>query len=200
MAVYMRFCRDYVLLIGRRSNLRILGIAGLGLVLTMLLGCQGGDSSGDNAAFSEDEHHSPESDGVTVGHSQADFQVYKSPTCGCCGDWVEHLHDNGYSTSVHHPDNLTLLKAERGVAEQYQSCHTAVSQRGFIFEGHIPAWVITDFLAAPPEGAIGLAVPGMPIGSPGMEMGDRFSPYDVLLLREDGSSIVYRHIASIEQR
>ena len=75
---------------------------------------------------------------------------------------------------------------------------TAVSSDGYVFEGHVPAHVIQRFLTDPPNNAIGLAVPGMPVGSPGMEVGDRFDPYDVLLLRTDGSSEVYIHMANVQ--
>ena len=86
----------------------------------------------------------------------------------------------GYSSTVHHPRNISLVKAELGLKPEWTSCHTAVTHEGFIFEGHIPEKFIAQFLAAPPEGAMGLAVPGMPIGGPGMEMGNRFTPYDIL--------------------
>ncbi len=93
-----------------------------------------------------------------------------------------------------------MLKQEKGIGSEFQSCHTAVSAKGYVFEGHVPATVMSDFLAQPPEGAIGLAVPGMPVGSPGMEMGERFTPYDVVLLKGDGSSEIYRHIAGADQQ
>ena len=79
---------------------------------------------------------------------------------------------------------------------KWQSCHTAVTKGGYVFEGHIPAKYIEQFLASPPEGALGLAVPGMPLGSPGMEMGGRFTPYDIVLMNKDGSSSVFAHVPS----
>ena len=117
--------------------------------------------------------------------------VHKSPTCGCCGLWVDHARANGFETRIEHPADINRLKANHGIAPRHQSCHTAVSVDGFVFEGHVPAHLIARFLAEKPEGAIGLAVPGMPIGSPGMEMGERFDPYEVLVLMADGSSRVY---------
>ena len=119
------------------------------------------------------------------------YDLYKSPTCGCCEAWMDHMTARNYSATIHHPEDLNAVKARLGVLPRYQSCHTAVMKSGHVFEGHIPARYIEQFLANPPEGAIGLAVPGMPVGSPGMEMGDRFDPYDVLLLRADGGSEVY---------
>ncbi|PCH85129.1 MAG: metal-binding protein [Piscirickettsiaceae bacterium] len=122
------------------------------------------------------------------------LDVYKSPTCECCGKWVDHMSKNGFSASTHHPLNLAQLKSDKGIAPRYQSCHTGISKDGYIFEGHIPATVIKRFLDEKPKGALGLSVPGMPIGSPGMEMGNQYDDYDVLLLMKDGSATVYQQI------
>jgi hypothetical protein len=122
------------------------------------------------------------------------LDVYKSPSCGCCGAWVEHLEANNFAANIHHPDDLAGVKVRYGIEPRYQSCHTAISADNYVFEGHIPAAVIERFLAEKPAGAIGLAVPGMPVGSPGMEMGDRHDDYQVLLLKADGSSEVYQQI------
>lgn len=129
-----------------------------------------------------------------AGVENVSLDVYKSPTCGCCEKWVGHIEAAGFETAVHHPTNLNQIKSDWGVSPQHQSCHTAVSQDGFVFEGHIPADVMQRFLDDPPPKAIGLAVPGMPIGSPGMEMGTRQDEYDVLLLNKDGSDAVYERI------
>lgn len=126
--------------------------------------------------------------------------VHKSPTCGCCELWLEQLSQQGHDYTLSHPADLNALKARYRIAPRYQSCHTAVSEQGFVFEGHIPGFLISRFLAKPPEGAIGLAVPGMPLGSPGMEAGNRFDPYEVLLLKSDGTSEVYATIASPEDQ
>lgn len=130
------------------------------------------------------------------------LDVYLTRTCGCCGGWVEHSQAEGFDSIRNYLEQgeLNQVKAEHGIGPRLQSCHTAVSEDGYVFEGHIPANVIHDFLQSPPEGAIGLAVPGMPIGSPGMEMGERFTPYDVLLVAEDGSTEVYTHIAQADQQ
>ena len=124
------------------------------------------------------------------------LDVYKSPTCGCCGRWVSHIDDKGFDAVTHHPADLNDVKRQLGIAPQYWSCHTGVSKEGYIFEGHIPADTMRRFLAEKPAGALGLSVPGMPIGSPGMEMGNRRDDYDVLLLKKDGSSSVYARIRS----
>jgi len=122
------------------------------------------------------------------------MNVYKSPTCGCCGDWVTHVNQAGFATRSYDINNLTQLKADKGLKPEYRSCHTAVSKEGYIFEGHVPAKYIQQFLAEQPEGALGLSVPGMPVGSPGMEMGDRYDSYDVLQINLDGTSLVYAHV------
>ena len=93
-------------------------------------------------------------------------------------------------------DSLSEIKADFGIEGKYRSCHTGnvVTEKGsFVFEGHIPAKHIKAFLASPPENAIGLSVPGMPIGSPGMEVGDRKDYYQVLVMYKDGSSSVFAH-------
>jgi hypothetical protein len=122
------------------------------------------------------------------------LDVYKSPTCGCCKEWMKHLKTNGIDTNGYHPDDMSAFKTNKGIAREYQSCHTAVSKSGFVFEGHVPAKYIQQFLASPPDNAIGLAVPAMPVGSPGMEYQDRFMPYKVLQLNKDGTSLVYAHV------
>jgi len=132
----------------------------------------------------------------TADATGTELRVYKSPTCGCCGDWIEHADAAGFHSAVHHPDNLTQLKLDMGLPGQYHSCHTAVSEQGYLFEGHVPAKLMQRFLQQPPADALGLAVPGMPMGSPGMEVDNRFDPYQVLLIKNDGSYEVY---ATIEQ-
>ena len=126
--------------------------------------------------------------------------VYKSPTCGCCEEWIHHLESSGFSAEIKHPADLNQVKSEYRISPAYQSCHTAISEEGYVFEGHIPAKHIRQFLGNPPTNAIGLAVPGMPPGSPGMEMGDRFSPYQVLLLKKDGSHEVYATVERQEEQ
>lgn len=127
--------------------------------------------------------------------------VYKTSTCGCCQDWVDHLTKNNLSSEVINQERLSAFKQQHGIAPRYQSCHTAVSQRGYIFEGHVPAKYIQQFLAeSHNDDVLGLAVPAMPIGSPGMEMGDKFMPYKVLLLTKDGSSHVYAKINTYQEQ
>jgi hypothetical protein len=124
------------------------------------------------------------------------LNVYKDINCGCCVGWIDHMQDKGFASKINHPRDLNNVKHELGVLPEWQSCHTAVTKEGYVFEGHVPAKFIEQFLAAPPEGALGLAVPGMPLGSPGMEMGNRFTPYDIVLMNKDGSSRVFAHVES----
>lgn len=135
-------------------------------------------------------------DATKAASESISLDVYKSRTCGCCEKWIEHLEDKGFNTAVHHPADLNKLKLAKGIKPRYQSCHTAVSKDGFIIEGHVPADIIQKFLAERPLGAIGLAVPGMPLGSPGMEVGKRRDDYSVLQLNKDGSAEIYEFITS----
>ena len=125
-----------------------------------------------------------------------ELTVYKSPTCGCCGKWVEHLESNDFSINSVNRDDMASIKQQAGIGSQYQSCHSGFSSQGYIFEGHVPARYIEAFLSAPPDNALGLAVPAMPVGSPGMEMGDRFQPYQVMLLLKDGTAKVFAQVNS----
>ena len=120
--------------------------------------------------------------------------VHKTPTCGCCKKWIAHLEEDGLNIDTKDLQNLDDIKNMYGIKPQYRSCHTAVSPNGFILEGHIPSKQITQFLSEDHPNAIGLSVPGMPLGSPGMEVGDRFMPYDVLILYKDGTSEVYAEV------
>jgi len=105
-----------------------------------------------------------------------------------------YFEANNFSTMIKDHQNLQKVKEQHSIKPKYQSCHTAVSQDGYVFEGHIPSKFIKQFLANPEADAIGLAVPGMPLGSPGMEVEGRFMPYDVLVLYKDGSSKVYAEV------
>ena len=127
-------------------------------------------------------------------NAETSLLVHKTPTCGCCKMWVEHLKMNGLNTNTQDHENLDEIKKMYGIKPQYRSCHTAVSKDGYIFEGHIPSKYITQFLSENHPNAIGLSVPGMPMGSPGMEVGDRLMPYDVLILYKDGSSNVFAEV------
>lgn len=107
------------------------------------------------------------------------LKVYKSPSCGCCGAWVSHMHSAGFRGIVRDVPDLHPIKKKLGVAPDLWACHTAVID-GYVIEGHVPAREVIRLLNERPKG-IGLAVPGMPIGSPGMEQGDRRDPFQVIL-------------------
>ncbi|WP_130391219.1 DUF411 domain-containing protein [Cupriavidus agavae] len=115
--------------------------------------------------------------------------VYKTPTCGCCGAWVQHLQDNGFTVTTHDVDDTGPYRQKYGIPERFGSCHTGVID-GYGIEGHVPAADIRKLVATRPK-ATGLAVPGMPVGSPGMEVGSRKDPFDVLLVKADGAASVF---------
>lgn len=124
------------------------------------------------------------------------LQVFKRSSCACCSKGVKHIQAAGVSATATNTQALNTIKSQYGIAPRYQSCHTAISsEEGYVFEGHIPAHMIERFLLEKPQNALGLAVPGIPAGSPGMEVGNRFDAYDVLLLRKDGSAEVYAQFA-----
>jgi hypothetical protein len=121
-------------------------------------------------------------------------KVYKSPTCGCCNAWIEHMQDAGFNLQGQNTDELNSVKQQLGIAANAQSCHSAVINK-FVFEGHVPAEAVSRFLANPPANALGLSVPGMPIGSPGMEMGDRHDNYVVQVMMLDGTLRPYADVS-----
>ena len=119
-------------------------------------------------------------------------EVWKDPNCGCCNEWIEHLEEAGIQVRTFNTGN-TDIREQLGIARQFGSCHTA-RIGGYAIEGHVPAVDIKRLLEEKPK-AVGLAVPGMPIGSPGMDgpiYGNRKDPYDVLLIHVDGSTSVYQ--------
>ncbi len=120
---------------------------------------------------------------------QAVIEVYKSATCGCCSDWIKHLQRNGFTVKAHDVGDTSAYRAKFGVPDRLGSCHTA-TVGGYAIEGHVPAREIKRLLAQKAM-AKGLAVPGMPLGSPGME-GPRSDPYEVLLFQADGKYTVYQ--------
>jgi len=115
-------------------------------------------------------------------------QVYKDPTCGCCGNWVQHLRANGFQVAVKEVPDTAEYRHKFGVPDSLASCHTAVVD-GYALEGHVPATEVQRLLRERPK-AKGLAVPGMPMGSPGMES-TRTQPYSVMLIDAQGRSSVY---------
>jgi len=115
--------------------------------------------------------------------------VYKSPTCGCCAKWVEHMKKAGFDLAVTDTDNVSLIKAEHKVPSNLAACHTAIVN-GYVVEGHVPDDVIRKMLAEKPK-ISGIAVAGMPMGAPGMETEGVPQSYDVMAFDATGASHVY---------
>ncbi|MDM0039812.1 DUF411 domain-containing protein [Variovorax sp. J22G21] len=123
-------------------------------------------------------------------------EIWKDPNCGCCQDWVKHLNQNGFATRINDDGNNTAARTRLRIPAALGSCHTGLVA-GYALEGHVPAREIQRLLKEKPQ-AIGLAVPGMPIGSPGMDgpaYGGQRDAYDVLLVLADGSTRVYQRYA-----
>ena len=119
------------------------------------------------------------------------LQVFKSPWCGCCDAWIDHMQAAGFTVTVEEMEDLAPVKAMLGVAPELQSCHTGLID-GYVVEGHVPAEEVLRLLDERPA-ATGLAVPGMPIGSPGMEQGDIREPYDVVLFGPTAQTVFARY-------
>ncbi|MFT6430778.1 MAG: hypothetical protein ACJAXR_001020 [Halopseudomonas sp.] len=116
------------------------------------------------------------------------IDVYRDPNCGCCSAWIEHLKENGFAVTDHLENNMSQVKQRLGVPGELVSCHTGVIDGRFV-EGHVPAADILRMQQRP--GILGLAVPGMPAGSPGMEMGDRVDAYKVVAVEKEGAQVTF---------
>jgi hypothetical protein len=121
--------------------------------------------------------------------AQPTLTVFKSPTCGCCEKWAEHMEAAGFKVRTEDVQDLSAIKARFRVPGTLHSCHTAIVE-GYVIEGHVPASEVWRLLKEKPD-VTGLAVPGMPIGSPGMEQGFRVDPYEVLTFTPDGQTRVF---------
>lgn len=126
---------------------------------------------------------------VLPAAAAVNIHVYKNPDCGCCTGWIDHLKAEGFSVTVTEVADTAQTRKRLGLPERFASCHTAVIE-GYVIEGHVPAVEVKKLLASRPT-AIGLAVPGMPVGSPGMEMGARRDAYKVLLVDRAGHDSVF---------
>ncbi len=170
------------------SNLQLTHQLGVVFLSFLIVACSDSNNDVEQSTF--------------ISQSSEPFvlEVYKNPTCGCCGKWITHIEENGFEAIKHNRNDLSDFKIEKGIQPPYQSCHTAISEEGYVFEGHVPARYIQQFLEERPADAIGLSVPAMPVGSPGMEVGDRFSPYELLLLKTDGSVETYARINSQQEQ
>jgi len=141
----------------------VLVVAGAGLVWWMVSGSGGGTAQAGEVV------------------------VYKSPTCGCCKDWIKHMEQAGFSVTVHNTNDVDPIKDRYGVPYDMGSCHTAVVD-GYVVEGHVPATDVKRMLAEKPA-ITGLAVPGMPNGAPGMEQGGERDRYKVIAFGPKGNSV-----------
>lgn len=126
--------------------------------------------------------------GINLAQAAERVEVFKSPYCGCCEKWVEHVRKAGFDVLTKDVNDLPAARNATGMPERFGSCHTA-KVGGYVVEGHVPAADIQHLLKEKPK-AVGLAAPGMPQGSPGMET-NHPQPYDTLLVQADGSSKVF---------
>lgn len=120
--------------------------------------------------------------------AMAQIDVYKSPSCGCCSKWIEHLRKSGFKVEAHAVNDISAARKKLGMPDKLGSCHTA-RIGNYIIEGHVPAADIRRLLKEKPK-ALGLALPGMPLGSPGMDIPNS-PPYETLLVQADGSTRVF---------
>jgi len=127
----------------------------------------------------------------TLGGQQAPatVTVYKTATCGCCRNWVEYMRKAGFDVKAQDVEDIATVKATYGVPPELGSCHTSLAG-GYVIEGHVPADAVKRLLRERPAVA-GIAVPGMPIGSPGMEVGDRRDPFNIVSFDKQGKKSVY---------
>lgn len=151
----------------------------LSIISVLSLGCGEAEAAPEQAAQRSSDQELP-----TV-------LVYKTPTCGCCNGWIDHLQAAGFTVDARDVRDIMTVKQDGGVPVSMSSCHTAIVD-GYVVEGHVPAEQVKRLLAERPEVA-GIAVPGMPVGSPGME-GPNAKPYQVLSFTHDGQAEVFAEV------
>lgn len=130
--------------------------------------------------------HSSQAEAGTLSDKALEATVYRDPACGCCHKWVDYLKAQGFQVTDYVREDMAAVKRSLGVPSNLESCHTAVIG-GYVVEGHVPAEDIRRLLREQPE-AVGIAVPGMPVGTPGMEMSDRKDNFSVVLFTRDGQT------------
>jgi hypothetical protein len=143
--------------------------------------------AGAAAACSSDSSSNEDASAVSAGVRTALVEVHSAPGCGCCAGWAEYMESHGYTVETTEDADIADFKATRGVPTQAQSCHTAVID-GYTVEGHVPVEAIEDLLTERPD-IDGIALPGMPSGSPGMP-GEKLAPFEVLVI-DDGTTAVF---------
>ena len=119
-----------------------------------------------------------------------EMTVYKTPYCGCCSEWITQMKGKGFNIKTIIQDNFDAMKASKGLTPQTASCHTALID-GYFIEGHVDYSAIKKLLTEKPKDIKGLTVPGMVVGSPGMEMGNKKDPYNIIAIKKDGSKVIY---------
>lgn len=172
----------------RMRYINMIGIIGLlaGILLAACAAPASDQAAGEQARTSEQAA----GEQVTAAQATREMIVYRSPTCGCCSDWVGYMQQHGYTVTVEDVQDLAALKAEHNVPSALQSCHTAVID-GYVIEGHVPVEDIERLLTERPA-VVGIGVPGMPVGSPGMEVdGVAPQPFDVMTFDVSGATEVY---------
>lgn len=163
---------------GFSVNLRLLLTGWLLPAAMLLLGCAEANPPGDDDAA------------VAMVPQHAEHMVmHYDPGCGCCSDWAAYMRQEGFVIDMRLSDNIAQKRRELGVPGRLVSCHTA-EIGGYLVEGHVPADAVRRLIAEQPD-ALGISAPGMPWGSPGMEMGDRVDTYPVLLFDADGNEQLY---------
>lgn len=126
--------------------------------------------------------------GISYAQTAGTVDMYKSPYCGCCGKWAEHMTKAGFTVKAHEVEDVPAVRKKLGMPDKLGSCHTA-KVGNYLLEGHVPAEDVKRLLKEKPT-ALGLAVPGMPAGSPGMDVPNS-PPYDALLVQKDGTTRVF---------
>jgi len=153
---------------------------GLALTSLILMGCASTENAGPTASKNVAEAQATLASEITV---------FRSPTCGCCGEWIEHIESAGYQVTDEITEDMTAIKQQYGVPENMASCHTAVIG-DYIIEGHVPAEDVQRLLTEKPD-VTGIAVPGMPVGSPGMESDGQIDPYTVFSFTKSGETAAF---------
>ncbi|WP_227500015.1 DUF411 domain-containing protein [Synechococcus sp. PCC 7335] len=156
-------------------------VVGLAAVSSVLAGC----TATNNARMGSSPQEIMATQAAVIG----EITVFRSPTCGCCGQWIEHAEAAGFKVKDEITEDMSAIKQQYGVPTNLSSCHTTVAG-DYIVEGHVPAEDLARLLAEKPDVA-GIAVPGMPIGSPGMESGDYTEPYTVFSFTESGETAAF---------
>lgn len=169
----------------------VFGLAVTSLVSIMCLACGDSNASSRAAAMAAEPDAASAETAANGEQELPTVLVYKTPTCGCCNGWIEHLEAAGFTVDARDVRDIMTVKRDAGVPTPMSSCHTAIVD-GYVVEGHVPAEHVERLLAERPE-VVGIAVPGMPVGSPGME-GPNAQPYQVLSFTADGQAAVFADV------